>query len=249
MLVHEHLRSVVKENLRSARFLARELKSSVRSVERGNPWLPQPAVALTSAVAEFSDSALSRLEEAALGLVSADPELRSGQTAPRPLSSYFPSRDPHPDPNREILFARDQYAAAKRILTEKGAANPSISEMTLAQAYRRVAASSAAGETDPCRLAAAVTLAIATSRPVASPAHLVEGESGTVRNANLFVSAVLGLSLAVASLSEEDASASEVNAAAGTAVDIGWLEVEAAFRREPEQALARLFAEWAPHLP
>lgn len=252
MLGATPLRAVVKENLRSMRFLARELKGSVLSADRHNRWLPQPAVTLTGAVAEFSDSALSHLESAALGLVSADPKARSGTAAPRRLADYFPLPGAGADPRREAVFARDQYAAAKRVLIEKGAANPSISEIAFAQAYRRVvAALTAESGAKPCRLAAAAALAVAAARPVAAPARLVEEETGTVRDANLFVAAVLGLGLAVASTSDEKLTAGEAYAAAATAVDIGWEAVEAAFAAgaETETELERLFAEWSPHLP
>lgn len=252
MLGATQLRSVVKENLRSMRFLARELKGSVLSADRHNRWLPQPAVALTSAVAELSDSALSRLESAALGFVSADPQARSGTGAPRALAAYFPFAQARPDARREAVFARDQYAAAKRVLSGRGAVNPSISEIAFAQAYRQVAALLDAPEgSAPHRLAAGVTLSVAAARPVASPARLVEEETGTVRDANLFVAAVLGLGLAVASISEEKVTAAEAYAAAATAVDVGWDAVERAFAAgaEAQGALAALFGEWSPHLP
>lgn len=252
MLGATQLRTVVKENLRSMRFLARELKGSVLSADRHNRWLPQPAVTLTSAVAELSDSALSRLESAALGFVSADPAARSGTGAPRALASYFPLGSMRANPGREAIFARDQYAAAKRVLSGRGAANPSISEIAFAQAYRQIAASpEAQNSAEPHAMAAAVALAVAATRPIAAPARLVEEETGTVRDANRFIAAVLGLGLAVSSTSDEKVTAGEAYAAAASAVDIGWEAVEAAFAAGagagPE--LARLFEEWSPHLP
>ncbi len=252
MLGEGHLRSIVKENLRSMRFLARELKGTVQSADRHNRWLPRPAVSLTNTVAELSDSALSQIEAAALGFLSVDPQARTGMRAPRHLASYFPSSALRPDAGRETLFARDQYAAAKRVLSQRGAINPSVSEMAFAQAYRQVATSRghhATGET--YLLAVEVTLAIAAVRPVASPVQLIENETAKARDANLFVAAALGLGLAVASLSDEAVPASEVHHAAAAAVDIGWDAVEAAFKNKAQAGdeIERLFREWAPRLP
>lgn len=248
------LRTAVKERLRGARFLARELRESALKAGGAASGTPTAASAVIGTIADVSDTALARLESLALGLVSADPKAHFSAPPAHPLAHYFAA----PGAEGRERFARDLYFAAKRILQRKGAGNPSISEEALARAYGTAAAELNAAGWRPesgdlatlCAAAAAVALALAAARPVVSPALVEDRPSRTAFRADLYVALALGLALAVASFHEGLEAEADVHGAAMAALDIRFAAIEAALDEpEPAARLARIFEELTPRLP
>jgi hypothetical protein len=243
---HASLRTVIKENMRNARFLAREVKGSLDRLGRDGEGLPQTARAL----AELSDKALSRLESLALSIASADPRAHAGHVIALPLALLA-----KPTAENAELVARTHYAAAKALLIARGVHNPSVSELAFAKAYELAAA--AIGDDDreadasaPSRHAAQVAVAIAGAQPVASPAALSGSEGSTQQDANLVVAAILALSMLVVSINDDLTADEGIYEAAAIAVDIRYDDFAEAMRGSDDlTALAGLLAEIAPHLP
>jgi len=233
------LRTVLKENMRNARFLAREIKGTL---DRFGPQVhPNPARRLAS----LSDKTFQRLESIALDIASQDPGLHEGHVAALALRPLFvePSRE------KADRFARNQYAATKRLLILQGIDNPGISEIAFASAYEAVANATVSGMEDSA-LAARLTLEIRNARSVTAPPVLVDARNGERRDANLFIACVLGLAMLVASTAEDLGADEGIHDAACVAVDIRYEDmVKAAHDAEPEAALAAVFASVARHLP
>ncbi|RWX63602.1 hypothetical protein EN780_23230 [Mesorhizobium sp. M4B.F.Ca.ET.089.01.1.1] len=258
----EELRTKVKERLRDARFVAREMRATTRkgqddqSPERSDR-AAGPA-GLVTAIADFSDSALSALESVAIGLLSSDPNAHFGSASAYPLGRYFDTENA----TSQALFARDCYFAAKQILLAKGVANPRLSEELFGEAHRLAARTeqpAPAGRSkgaddasldDIALQAAAMAHAILRARPVESPRYIDDAANGRMLDTGIYVAAALALATAVASYSADVTADDDIYAGVCAAVDARYVLFSKALASQDRPGdLARVFADLIPHLP
>ncbi|CAN7354227.1 hypothetical protein [Mesorhizobium sp. LjNodule214] len=256
----EELRTKVKERLRDARFLAREMRASTRKgqdsqVPEGVDHAAGPT-GLVTAIADFSDSALSALESVAIGLLSSDPKAHFGNASAYPLSRYFDGESA----SAQTMFARDCYFAAKQILLAKGISNPHLSEELFAEAHRLAAkgqqpppgkvADPDASLDDISLRAAVMATAILRARPVEAPRHIDDAANGRMLDSNVYSAAALALAMAVASYHEDVTVDDDIYPGVCAAVDARYaLFAKALASQDRPEDLARVFADLIPHLP
>ena len=255
----DELRTKVKEGLRDARFLAREMRASARkgqdshTSERIDP--AAGAAGLVTVIADFSDSALSALETVAIELLSSDPKAHFSAALAYPLSRYFGSA------GAQAMFARDCYFAAKQILLAKGISNPRLSEELFTEAHRLVARglqSSPSGKAtapdvsldDIALQAAAMARAILRARPVEAPRHIEDAADGRLLDTGIYIAAALALATAVASYHADIAVDDDIYTGVCAAVDARYaLFAKALASQDRPGELAGVFADLIPHLP
>ncbi len=247
MTTYDPVRTVIKEQIRNARFFARELKDSLERLEDRAPIPLSPA----GLIAGISDKALSRVERLATNLVSRDPFRFGDEVAPTTFRSFTSE----PSDAYKYAFCRGQYSAAKRILRLRGISNPCISERAFAKAYTSVSkqhlAYIEAQDTDLlAESAARLALAVLAARPISAPARLTIRKAEDPLDSNLFIAATLALAMLVVSMNDDLDADSSIYDAAAIAVHIRYREVEEAISQaDPLSALAAVFDDIAPHLP
>lgn len=184
MTSHAPLRTIVKDRLRTVRYLAREMKGAfARYVE------DQPIAEPLLSMADFSDKAMRRLEGFAYNLIT---------DTPPPFSQTLGLLRSVSEPSARV-FAKSAYLALKRIFDSRGIENRAISEGALLEAYWAVASGPSETRSD-AELAALFAKAVMGERPVASPAALrVDGEERS-QDANLYAACTLSLALLAATL-------------------------------------------------
>ncbi|WP_139032238.1 hypothetical protein [Mesorhizobium amorphae] len=261
----EELRTMVKERLRDARFLAREMRASARKGQdsqtpEGTDHAAGPA-GLVTAIADFSDTALSALESVAIGLLSSDPKAHFGNASAYPLSRYFDGESA----SAQAMFARDCYFAAKQVLLAKGISNPHLSEELFAEAHRLAAKGQQLGQQpspsgkagnpdasldDVALRAAAMARAILRARPVEAPGHIEDAANGRMLDSNIYSAAALALATAVASYHEDVTADDDIYPGVCAAVDARYaLFAKALASQDRPEDLAHVFADLIPHLP
>ncbi len=252
----------VKERLRDARFVAREMRSQTTRVSgaagpRGGD-LPPTVSGLGRKIADFSDNALQTLETVAIGFLSSDPQAHFNEARAYPLDRYTGAASR----SGQALFARESYFAAKQILRAKGSSNPRVSEQLFAAAYRLAAKEwslSRAGADHSnipsleavARDCAAMARALARTHPVLAPRHIDAEADGRPLNAVTYVASAVGLATAVATYHRDTLSPDDtVYAGVCAAVDARYAALEKAMsEQEQPEHLARAFAELIAHLP
>jgi len=257
----DELRTKVKERLRDARFLAREMRASARkgqdshASEGIDP--AAGAAGLVTVIADFSDSALSALESVAIELLSSDPKAHFRSASAYPLGRYFDGDNAL----AQGLFARDCYFAAKQILLAKGISNPRLSEELFIEAHRLVASSqrslpsskAAASDVsldDIALQAAVMARAILRARPVEAPRHIEDAADGRLLDTGIYVAAALALATAVASYHDDVAADDDIYTGVCAAVDARYaLFAKALAGQDRPGELAGVFADLIPHLP
>lgn len=251
-ILSAQLRSQTKDRLRDARFMAREFGTTVG---RSLPEPGQPSAKLIGAMAGVSDAAFSSLERAAIEILSSDPEAYLGGGRARPLSRWFAAGG-----TDESAFARDAYAAAKRLLADRGVRNPRLSEALLVQACRVAAADIAErrrsgdgrNRLEAVAIEAALMAgAVLAARPVKAPQTLSLGEDTPPVDANLYIAAALALAAGIAEYQKDDIGQDgEVFDGVAAALEArpALLEQMVTDSGSPD-GLAELFARLIPHLP
>ena len=253
LLLPEDLKTKVKERLRYARFVVREIHPQVRrSSELSVPNSAKSKLGpgLTHRISEFSDDALQKLETMAIGFLSSDPDAHFGEARVYPLARYF-----GPDQSTaQALFARDCYFASKQILRAKGCSNPRLSEELYSIAHRCAfkdwGRSTSTQSIDAVAHDAAVmSLAVMRAKAVRSPL-LLQVDGGTM-NAGIYVASALGLAAAVATFHHASLGIDEpIYSSVCAAVDARYDMLEQTFDDEEDAVpLGRLFADLVPHLP
>lgn len=260
----EELRTKVKERLRDARFLAREMRASARkgqdSQAPGGADHAAGPTGLVTAIADFSDSALSALESVAIGLLSSDPKAHFGNASAYPLSRYFDGESA----SAQAMFARDCYFAAKQVLLAKGISNPHLSEELFAEAHRLATkGQQQVQQPSPGRAvdldtslddislrAAVMATAILRARPVEAPRHIEDTVNGRMLDSNIYSAAALALATAVASYHADATADDDIYPGVCAAVDARYvLFAKALASQDRPEDLARVFADLIPHLP
>lgn len=204
MTSHAPLRTIVKDRLRTVRYLAREMKGALERCAEDQP-IAEPL----RSMADLSDKAMRRLEGFAYNLINQTPPPFSHTLALLRSASAPDARG----------FAKSAYIALKRIFDSRGIENRAISEGALLEAYWSAASESSDDRSD-AELAARFAQAIMAAHPIASPSALHGEGDERSQDANLYAACTLSLALLAATLEGSQGHEDDVLEASSIGVDI-----------------------------
>jgi len=253
-------RMLLSDKLRDLRFTARrvaELPRQADEHDRGSA-----IYNMANALANVSNRFLNTAESGLISMLASEPEHHQGLAPAYGFDRYFTwdAADGawrRPDEESPSAFAREQYFAAKRLLSMTGNTTVLMHEERFLPV--RLACEGALGDqsrtAEPgaagARLAAAFTLATVEAAPVLSPQTFRHAHFGEERvDFNVFVGASLGLVGALAMADGEDAGSDILYTSAIAAVAARYRTILAALRADdPIEALTAFDVRMLRHLP
>lgn len=256
----------LSDKLRDLRFAVRRVADLPRQANEHDR--KSAIYNMADALANVSNRFLNTAESGLISMLSTEPEHHHGLAPAYGFDRYFalPGANGRTsggdvDEVGPSGFAREQYFAAKRVLSMTGNARSLTHQENflpvLVACERALGTAGETGwqvldrETSLCRLAVAYTLATVETGPVLSPRTFSHPHLGVDRaELNVFVGASLALVGALAATGNEDAGSDILYTSAIAAVAARYRAVANALAHDdPVRALTSLYSRLLRHLP